>query len=119
MKQTFYPQPAPGEIEPSRGRAPITLRVIHHPRRRELHLVCYGGRADCRIRGFLREHGIHPGGKRKAIPVLPGCRRPSVAVYRLAGDAWLRIRSLELPETSWAKLSQLCIGEISACNFLD
>lgn len=122
MKQTFYPRPAPGEIEPFRGRAPITLRVITHPRRRELRLVCYGKHAATRLRGFLREHGIRPQGSSfQELPSNPfdvGRRKPPVAVYRLQGDAWLRIRSLGLPETTWAKLSMVCIGEITAHDFL-
>lgn len=39
--------------------------------------------------------------------------RTSLAVYRLTGDDWLRIRTLELPTTDWGRLAQLSVGQIS------
>lgn len=42
----------------------------------------------------------------------------SLAVYRLTGDDWLRIRGLELPATDWGRLAQLGFGQISVSQAL-
>lgn len=95
-----------------------TFRLIDASKNNRAYLVCHGPSAKTKIRGFLRELGIRPHaeGFRHVLP--PPWFKNCLAIYRLQGDAWLTVRSRNLPPATWANLIMLTEGRASIGKLL-
>lgn len=91
-------------------------------------LVCRAPSARTKARGFLRANGIAPRGSCFrdvfAPPNFKDVLAPpkvihALAIYRLAGDAWLKVRSLNLPRIGFDQLLRLGLGAIWVRQKLD
>lgn len=68
-------------------------------------------RPDNSVRRYIR--APRRGGSGFVHIVAPARMKTALCLYRLAGDDWLRIRTVSLPATDFGRLAQLSFGEIS------
>lgn len=98
--------------------SPTYFRLIDASENNRAYLVCYGPVSKTKIRGFLRELGIRPEARNFKHVLPPPWFRNVLSIYRLTGDAWLKVRARQLPPATWANLMLLTDGRCGIVKLL-